>query len=623
MQIDSENLGAAASVAAQLSDDSKLGQQKASSAAIGPSYSVASGFDQMGTMHGRFIKDGSGAAAQVLQDLSGELDDIHTNLNRTSEAFQAQDDTAAHALDIADHGGSTHTSSYNFSPLDATGTSGLGKTTVGVLPALSVQTLMHELQQTDGNAAYSSQRIWVEIINAAKDIASGLHDVSTTLGSENTGAVIDAIRARIDGTARRSEVIAANSRIINQYLGALDRSRMTKLGDVTGVKLELDALRALGPNGEMAARIAEHAFLGYYAAATQAELVGLIPPVSNLTLEDSGTSGGHADAMMSDVDGTGSRYSTNGIITPHGLRDQLLEAAAAYPESFERINSVTRGMADAAGVSLGEGLFSPQAISTDAATMTSPQQITGLASNPSASPTASLPGVSGASNVITPMGAPLAPSATTNYGGAQPSRPSTGATPSTTSPQARTSTPGATGAGVLMPGMASARPGIAGSAGSNPSAGTRFGSGFASTPSEGSRAIGATGSHNAQGGSSSTGLRGVSGVPPTPGHNPSNPGQPSGDDSTRRPNPGGNTNTGTNPHAQTATQGQNQTTRAGMAPMMGGVPGARNTNSPNNKGKIRTITSQVEREGNMRDLLGERPPVVPGVIGAWVREPRD
>ncbi|AWB81006.1 hypothetical protein C3B44_00450 [Corynebacterium yudongzhengii] len=54
-----------------------------------------------------------------------------------------------------------------------------------------------------------------------------------------------------------------------------------------------------------------------------------------------------------------------------------------------------------------------------------------------------------------------------------------------------------------------------------------------------------------------------------------------------------------------------------------GAPGARNTNSPNNRGKIRTITSQVEREGNMRDLLGERPPVVPGVIGAWVREPRD
>ena len=36
--------------------------------------------------------------------------------------------------------------------------------------------------------------------------------------------------------------------------------------------------------------------------------------------------------------------------------------------------------------------------------------------------------------------------------------------------------------------------------------------------------------------------------------------------------------------------------------------------------KARAVISQIEREGNMRDLLGELPPVVPGVIGDWVRE---
>lgn len=40
------------------------------------------------------------------------------------------------------------------------------------------------------------------------------------------------------------------------------------------------------------------------------------------------------------------------------------------------------------------------------------------------------------------------------------------------------------------------------------------------------------------------------------------------------------------------------------------------------RGKIQAVTSSVEREGNLKALLGEAPEVVPGVIGAWVREPR-
>ena len=34
--------------------------------------------------------------------------------------------------------------------------------------------------------------------------------------------------------------------------------------------------------------------------------------------------------------------------------------------------------------------------------------------------------------------------------------------------------------------------------------------------------------------------------------------------------------------------------------------------------KAKAVTSQVEREGNLKDLLGDKDPVVPGVIGSWV-----
>ncbi len=40
------------------------------------------------------------------------------------------------------------------------------------------------------------------------------------------------------------------------------------------------------------------------------------------------------------------------------------------------------------------------------------------------------------------------------------------------------------------------------------------------------------------------------------------------------------------------------------------------------RGKVQAVTSAVEREGNLKALLGEAPEVVPGVIGAWVRQPR-
>ncbi|SNV87340.1 hypothetical protein CCYS_02365 [Corynebacterium cystitidis DSM 20524] len=52
-----------------------------------------------------------------------------------------------------------------------------------------------------------------------------------------------------------------------------------------------------------------------------------------------------------------------------------------------------------------------------------------------------------------------------------------------------------------------------------------------------------------------------------------------------------------------------------------GAAGGRRGN--HGAGSVRGIkTSAVEREGNLKALLGEGPEVIPGVIGAWVREPR-
>lgn len=53
-----------------------------------------------------------------------------------------------------------------------------------------------------------------------------------------------------------------------------------------------------------------------------------------------------------------------------------------------------------------------------------------------------------------------------------------------------------------------------------------------------------------------------------------------------------------------------------MMPMAGGGAGAGNQK---NTGKVKSVTSAVEEDTNIAALLGDRGPVVPGVIGDWVR----
>lgn len=52
-----------------------------------------------------------------------------------------------------------------------------------------------------------------------------------------------------------------------------------------------------------------------------------------------------------------------------------------------------------------------------------------------------------------------------------------------------------------------------------------------------------------------------------------------------------------------------------MMPMMGAGHG-----QGDKRGKVKTVTTAVEQDQNRRALLGEVPPSVPGVIGAWVRD---
>lgn len=605
----------------------------------------------MGVMHGFALKDAPGSAATVLQDLADELRRLHLNTNATSQAFSTHDDSVARAMDVADQGGTVSGSSHSYQSVGASGMSPLHKTLVGVIPGASIKKLMLDLQATDGPAAFNSQRVWVDVIQATSEIATGLADVSAHVSANNSGAAVDAMLGRLNSAGQRASTISGNASIMNTLLGQLDATRMRKLGEVTAAMLEIESMNAFGPFGAAAARTAEQMFLGYYAATTQAELMGLIPPVVNLTSPDRGTVGGSSESAMSEVDGTGSRYSTAGIVTPEALADQVYEAARTYPETFDRINSVTRDMATGAGTDIGEGLFSPQGIRTEAATVASPSGFSGLGTpGPSA-------GVGAAGTTGTPPGwTGVAPASTASLPGAGiaglPSSsgvtgPQPGSRMTGIGPAASTGTPGSvTPAGARLDGVHPTFPGAAQSA--SPTAGGSGGRvlpnhGFApgsAGPVTGPLNPGPVGGAATSGQSTGTG-RGpagttglhsssgqVSGAPAmrpgfngagSPGAAPLSSSNAQDSDTAKRASSSGGGLGTNNAHANSAARG-------GVAPMMGsGAAGNRggsggSARGPQRGSQVRTVTSSVERDGDQRELLGDRSPVVPGVIGDWVRD---
>lgn len=577
LSVQYDSLFGAASSIIKFQDFASFGLARAGGASIGQSYSSAAGFSQLGSIHGFSLKSAPGSAYEVFKLLGTELGVVSQNLKRTGGAFAAQDFTASTAFDLADVGGMVQQSVEKLAARDTSGTSPLHKEPVIVAPDISVLTLLGKLTASNSGAALASQGIWSELALRTSDIAEGMYGLANYIGSSNSGAAPDAIGARLRNVAARTRVISGNSGIFQGNLGALEAFRSERTANVAAANASLNAMRASGPEGMAASEAAEKMFLLQYSAATQASLTGLIPPVINLTTPDLANPGQSLDIGMKEIPGAGMRYSASGVVVPQALADQVLNYAAKNPESFESINAVTRDMASHAGGDLEQGLFSPQGVSTEAATAAggfppaptlggmgpaSAGQLPPLASALSAVPNPGLAALNGA-------GARLGPISVPGFG-------ATGVRPSA-STQALIGTSGvASQRGSLGAGA------LAGNAHALTSplrSGTPGGSAFG------------TGS-GAAGGSISEG------------------------EAARRA-----TGQVTAATPQATPTGQAQQGRSGSSsPAMAHNRAGQRSPKGNKRSKVRSVVSQVERDGNLRDLLGQKKAVVPGVIGDWVRE---
>lgn len=654
--IDTESLGTSAGTLPTYIRFAKQSHAGAESAPIGPGYSRASGFDQLGTIHGLSMSGAPGSAGEVLGQLDIEIENVRMNLGATRGVMMMQDAAAALAFDVADMGGAVNQVTESFTARYTSGASPLHKAPVVVVPDPTVSTLLGKLQMSDAGAATTSQSIWSQIAELTGNISEGMWEVANYILGQNQGATPEAIASRLQNVGTRTGHISGNSTVFATSLGGLEAARAQNTTMVSAVQAQLDLMRASGPKGVAAAEVVEKAFLGYYTAATQGMLTGLIPPVVNLTLPDRANPGGDAVAGMSDVDGTGTRYSPDGMLAPVSVLDDVAEARRMFPGAVDVVNQVTRNMADNVGADIGEGLLSPSGVSTHSASLGAPVspmgQMAGM--TPSALGAGGLGGLGGLNtgaaglSGLTPGGLAAGAGAGTGLlpgglnGGAGMQGPAAalaGGLPAGTN--------GAAGRGIgtggsAPLGAAAATPGTAGSAGALGGAGMMPGRGasaLGATPGAGTAATG-SGTSNAHaragaalpgGGMRAGGIGGFGGAGGTgafggaggaSGTGTLGSSSSSDADNARKPGAAGTSGNAPATHTTSANGARAQAGGAGAAgPMMGGAGRGGAANSERKRGgAVRTVTSAIEREGDMRDLLGEPRPVVAGVIGDWVRD---
>ncbi|WP_448855927.1 hypothetical protein [Corynebacterium camporealensis] len=326
---------------------------------------------------------------------------------------------------------------------------------------------------------------------------------------------------------------------------------------------------------------AERAVLQVMQTKLQALVTAAVPDQHPLMEPKAATGGGSIDAGLGDVAGDGTRYSTESVVWPKAITEamangtvgpgsfevadgQIQAVAGVDPEAVQQLRETAHREGTRALREMGFGDVLPM----DAGS---------LATQQAATPSMASAGTG--FGTATPMGAGASG---VGAGPAGAAAVSGGAVPG-----------GQTGMGGFAPVGAA----VGGSGSNRLAAGIRGGSSGA--------APGGVAARLNPGGAGA----GYGGAGAGAGNGAASPRAIGG--------PGAGASSGA---AGAAGQSGGQAARGGgamrgMVPMMAGPRG-----NDKKETLVKMVTTKVERDPNRRDLLGEAPAVVPGVIGDWVRD---
>lgn len=543
------------------------------------SYSQVSGLDSAGSMHMDISSVSEPEATKALAELLKNAADI---LRFNSAAFRNMDLMNATAFDQVDGGAARARTEEKIDSLT------VAKPTTSLFAALnpfagrpfSLETLFGQLIATDVGSMTGISENWLGTATSVGDAVSAIPQALSLLASSSETPAIQRAMSHLSSVEIAGTAYSARAGILASHTA--DLVLVTESNSLQTASA-LAVMRASGSPG--LAKAFEETFLETFSPKLTAELVPVTPSFTQLLLPLDSPSGGGSGVTAPDVQ-AGRAFKS--IPLPKVMQDAF--ADAGYGE-------LARATTPAEVISQ-VGRPNPDMLQSIAAGATPTQAASAAA--PSLPP---LPAGAGAS---------LPGSLSAPVGGAM-----TGGGP------------GLAVAPMGNPGRAGGGPeGAASGFGGVPFAGAGAGTGAGAGGARGTGGLGrmgaggfGTGGFGAGAGAGGLGAgsgsgAGGLGAGAGAGAGGLGPGVGAGPGAGAGAGAGG---AGSN----TFIGGQgNQAARGGAAGVPGAYGGGANRGRKGKKGRVQAVTSAVEREGNLKALLGEAPEVVPGVIGAWVREPR-
>lgn len=592
--------------------DSLAGQTRSP---LNAGFSSVVGIDHVGSVHQRVLETDPGSANNSIKAFTDQLEWLDDSLGREARGFQAQEDANSRGMEIADAGGDIGIESMPIMNQPEPGYSPFGFSMPVVNVGTDIVKLATDLMSTQiWNVSEANAR-WTSLASEVDDIVSGLQEAAGSLEGENDSEATSRAAAKIREVAASGSHFVANAKVMGEKLTGFHAKLMGMQPTAMAMAMEVMAIPE-----PVEREIAEKAALAALQPDLQRFAVEAMPYQHALMEQPPASGGGGVDAGLAGVDGDGQRYTTDAVVWPKKIAEAIARGDLG-PGNFDVVNGNVDGL-EAVGMSPQEINDFHQQMHTSGRNALEKLGLgdhVAIGGNEVSTQGASMPGVTAPNGAMgqVPSGTahPVAVGANAgalnNSGAMAPTATGQSAT-SGMAPMMAAGRPADAGRGVLggqslRGGIGSAAGNVSGSAniaraGRGAQSGLHLGRG-AGAPYAGVGSSMRAGHSNAIGGGS--GMRAGLG---------------SGAGAGMRPGVGGGLvpGTGGSESAAAARGGNAGRSTAGArayGPMMG-MRGGKDSE----KKRVKSVTTQVERDPNKRDLLGEPPAVVPGVIGDWVRE---
>ncbi|WP_244080352.1 hypothetical protein [Corynebacterium striatum] len=582
MRISIENM---MSTQFQISKLSRQMQQIAAKATspIDGSFSSVNGVGDVGAIHQRVIATDPGSASNSLRSFNEQIQWLAKTLMAEAHGFESQDAVNSRGLDIADAGGSVAGEVMPVMNQPDPGYSPFGF----VMPVVNVGPdllgLAMDLLNTKIWSVSETNSRWKSLADEVTVIVDGLNEAASSLESENDSEATARAAQKIRSVAESGNHFIANAEVMSQKLFGFQANLMAS--QPKAMSLAMSAMAIPDP---AARKAAEQAGLAFMQNALQTQVVAAMPFQHALMTTMPPSGGGDVSSQFGGVNGNGQRFDTNTVVWPRRIAEAIASGKLG-PGSFGIVDGQVEGL-EGLGMTDSEiQKFNQDLLNGGRASLA---QL--------GAPISAADLVTSGANASPSVGAPIGHT-TAGLGGVGSIPQSTGANqhinPATLAANS--------GAGLTAVNSHAGVPAMIGAPASKSYGFGKHALGLSNTGAlnqgNGAGVPGAFSTGSGSGGGTLAGSAGTRG----------------GSLSTGSIGNGSHLGGGTNTTLTAARGGAaaRGTMGRGMMPMMAGMGRGGGEDR-----RIKSVTSKVESDPNRRDLLGEPPAALPGVIGAWARE---